>query len=69
MMENWAIAAPEKHPFIVAWKDEFEKAITMGFRKYKRKLDRSYIADDLYDYLPYLTQHAAWCVVYAKDAT
>ena len=66
VMENWAFAAPPKHPFVTEWKHEFTKAINMGFKKYRRSLSKDFLGKDLYASLPYLSQHAAWRVVYAR---
>ena len=66
VMENWAFAAPPKHPFVTEWKQEFAKAINMGFKKYKRSLSKELLGKDLHESLPYLSQHAAWRVVHAR---
>ena len=62
-LENWAFAAPPKHPLIVAWKREFKEAIAMGFKTYKNKLPDFLKKHSIYRWLPYLTMHACYLVV------
>lgn len=68
VMENWAFAAPPEHPFVVQWRDEFAHAISMGFAKYKRSLQRRGLPVDVLASLPYLTQHACWRIVRDRRA-
>lgn len=67
-LENWFIIAPPASPLICAWTDEFNHAIKVGFRSYKRQLFRDgirihekiYKNDDGDEWHHvYLTQHAA----------
>lgn len=61
--ENWFLMAPPNSPVITAWLEEYEKAIRMGFKRYKefikgegvdlQKLMNS--PDDVY-----LTQHGCY---------
>jgi len=37
-IDNWFIMAPKGSQFITRWKEEYEKAIDMGFVAYKKKL-------------------------------
>lgn len=61
ILENWAFGATPGHPFITEWKNEFGRAINMGFDSYKT---HSGLQDHpIYEYMPYLTQHAAFLKV------
>ena len=68
LIENWAFAAPPKHPVVESWLDEFKHALQVGFRDYQEKFvsrcdqDRVYCKDTV-NSLPYLTQHGAFAVV------
>jgi len=58
IMENWAFGARPQHPLIIAWKDEFRRAIELGFEVYKQQ---SGLEDHpIYERMPYLTQHASY---------
>lgn len=64
-METWAFAAPREHPLLLAWRDEFGKALSMGFDA--RGLPGPYcemvgceMPEGLRKSLPYLALHAAW---------
>ena len=59
-LESWAFACPPRHPSMIAWKDEFEKALLMTFEEYKKQLPTWATRHTLYEYLPYLTIHAAY---------
>lgn len=59
--ENWAFAAPKDSPFMALWRDEFKKAIEMGFSAYKDQPSIRHITKLQKD-LPYLTMHLAWRV-------
>ena len=65
-LENWALAAPPKHPLVLAWKAEFRRAIGLGFDRYKEEMRDVLGAHIIYNQMPYLTQHA--CYVAVKDA-
>ena len=64
VLENWAFAAPKGHPLIVAWKDEFARAIRMGFGAYKQYHIQHIGAHPIQDNMPYLTQHGAYARVH-----
>ena len=64
-MESWAIAAPAASAFLAAWRDEFAKALRTGTKAYCASLPAGVISRGLRSSLPYLTIHAAWCVVRA----
>lgn len=61
--ENWFIMAPPESPMITLWLDEYEKAIRMGFKRYKRHIRDEGVdlqnlmkrSDDVY-----LTQHGCY---------
>jgi hypothetical protein len=59
-IENWMFSAPKKHPFIKTWKDQFLKAVMIGFRKYlhENKNNEHIIANpEIWKHTPYLTMH------------
>lgn len=61
--ENWFIMAPPNSPMINAWFSEYERAIKMGFRRYKERIKEEGVdlqklmkhRDDVY-----LTQHGCF---------
>ena len=63
--ENWFIMAPPKSPMITVWLEEYERAIKMGFNRYKEALKQEGVdvqkltdrpkPDDVY-----LTQHCCY---------
>ena len=57
VFENWAFATPPNTRLIKEWKNEFEKAINIGFMKYKNQLPAWVRWSSLYRQCPYLTQH------------
>lgn len=59
IQENWAFAAPPRHPLMILWKNELEKAHDLGFDTYCEQLPM-HIKESLS--LPYLTSHAALAV-------
>ena len=63
VLENWAFAAPAGNAFVRAWKEEFSRAIRMGFDAYKASLPPHVRDHALYGQLPYLTMHACYLVV------
>lgn len=65
VLENWAFAAPPGHPLIKAWMDEFRVAIRIGFEQYKAKYVLKRHA--VYEWMPYLTQHACYVKVVNAD--
>jgi hypothetical protein len=67
-IENWFIMAPTKSHLIRKWLREYEKAISMGFEKYRAYVlgQNITISKDIYTTDPknvYLTQHACIQVV------
>jgi hypothetical protein len=61
-LENSIMAVPPADPLMVAWRDEFQHAIAMGFGAYKQQLPQD-LQDEFGVKLPYLTMHAAYVVV------
>ena len=57
VFENWAFATPPNNQLMKKWKNEFEKAINIGFIKYKNQLPAWTHWTSLYNQCPYLTQH------------
>lgn len=61
--ENWFLMAPPQSPIVTIWLEEYERAIRMGFKRYKRMLKEEGVdiqnlmkkTDDVY-----LTQHACY---------
>jgi len=69
VIENWFIMAPKNSEIILLWFEEYEKAIKIGFLKYKNEsikngIDYQNIFGD-YDSI-YLTQHGCLQVVLQK---
>lgn len=61
MLENWFIMAPKDSPIIKHWFDEYEKAVRLGFHKYRKEIEQEGIdTHDIYRNVKdvYLTQHA-----------
>jgi len=61
--ENWFLMAPPNSPLVSAWLEEYEKAIRMGFKRYKDKLKEDGV--DLQKLMEkpedvYLTQHGCY---------
>jgi hypothetical protein len=61
--ENWFILAPPQSPMITVWLEEYEKAIQMGFKRYKASLKEEGV--DLQKLMNspgdvYLTQHGCY---------
>jgi hypothetical protein len=61
--ENWFIMAPPASPVITLWLEEYERAIKMGFKRYKEKLKEEGV--DLQKLMNspgdvYLTQHGCY---------
>ena len=61
--ENWFIMAPPQSPMITLWLEEYEKAIRIGFKRYKATLKEEGV--DLQNLMKspddvYLTQHACY---------
>ncbi len=61
--ENWFIMAPPNSPMITLWLEEYEKAIRMGFKRYKERIkeegvDLQKLMNDPKDV--YLTQHGCY---------
>lgn len=61
--ENWFIMAPPQSPMIGLWLEEYERAIKLGFKRYKDRMKEESVdlqklmtkAEDVY-----LTQHACY---------
>lgn len=66
-LENWAFATPKRHPLMLAWLTEFQRAIRVGLQRYC-----AYVGDGLLrghvlvSHLPYLSCHAAYHVASHK---
>jgi hypothetical protein len=61
--ENWFIMAPPESPMVTAWLDEYERAIRLGFKRYKDRLRQEGV--DLQKLMTksedvYLTQHGCY---------
>jgi mannosyltransferase OCH1-like enzyme len=61
--ENWFIMAPPESPMVTAWLEEYERAIRMGFKRYKDRLRQEGV--DLQNLMKksedvYLTQHGSY---------
>ena len=61
--ENWFLMAPPNSPIILLWLEEYEKAIRMGFKRYKDRLKEEGV--DLQNLMKnrddvYLTQHGCY---------
>jgi hypothetical protein len=61
--ENWFIMAPPNSPVITVWLEEYERAIKLGFKRYKERVKQEGVdlqnlmtsSDDVY-----LTQHGCY---------
>ena len=53
ILESWAFGARPSHPFITEWKNEFARAIRVGFDSYKKTSGLQHNA--IYGCMPYLT--------------
>jgi hypothetical protein len=61
--ENWFIMAPPQSPMITLWLEEYEKAIRIGFKRYKATLKQEGVDLQKLMMTPgdvYLTQHACY---------
>ncbi len=61
--ENWFIMAPPASPVITLWLEEYERAIKMGFKRYKDKLKEEGVDLQKLMNAPgdvYLTQHGCY---------
>lgn len=61
--ENWFIMAPPQSPMITVWLEEYERAIKMGFKRYKERIKDEGV--DLQKLMTrsedvYLTQHGCY---------
>jgi len=61
--ENWFIMAPPQSPMITLWLEEYERAIKMGFKRYKERMKQEGV--DFQKLMPkpddvYLTQHLCY---------
>ena len=55
-MENWAFAAPPRHPMVQAWRAEFLRALEMGVHVYCNGQSNLRVSQMTFN-LPYHTQH------------
>lgn len=65
VLESWCFMAPPKSPFIVEWKNQFEKALLTGFGKYISETDID-LQQIVKKYKTYLTIHVCAQVVIQK---
>ena len=61
--ENWFLMAPPASPMVSVWLEEYERAIRLGFKRYKNRLKDEGV--DLQNLMKkpedvYLTQHASY---------
>jgi hypothetical protein len=61
--ENWFLMAPPGSPIVSVWLEEYERAIKMGFKRYKNRLKEEGV--DLQNLMKrsndvYLTQHGCY---------
>lgn len=61
--ENWFLMAPPQSPVVSVWLEEYERAIRLGFKRYKDQLKKEGV--DLQNLMKktedvYLTQHGAY---------
>ena len=64
IMESWAFGATPLHPMIIAWKNEFRRAIEASFEVYKQQSGLE--EHPIYEHMPYLTIHAAYVKIINK---
>lgn len=55
-IENWAFAAPPRHPMVLAWRAEFLRALEMGVHVYCNGQSNLCVSQMTFN-LPYHTQH------------
>ena len=67
-MENWAFAAPPRHPTVRRWRDEFARALAMGLDVYCAG-QASLSAAQCALLLPYHTQHLCFTKVARRHGT
>jgi len=48
-IDNWFIMAPKQSPIIIKWKQEFERAITMGLQEYKQSILKPHMIYPMFD--------------------
>lgn len=64
-LENWALACPKGHDFVLAWFDQFETACALGHVAYVARLKKQGLYPKCFVHrLPYFNQHLAASVVY-----
>lgn len=66
VMESWAFAAPPAHPFVVAWRDEFARAIAVGLKAYADDVPSVSSMSGFDELGHYLAIHMAWRVVWNR---
>ena len=59
-LENWAVAAPPRHPLVCAWRAELRRAIALGFDEYKKQAPAAARRYGPALRLPYLTAYACY---------
>ena len=68
ILENWLFYCTKNCSFMTLWKNEFIYALSIGFdnyyKIYKEWYEREYPKKVLY--LPHLTMHLCFCVIYKK---
>jgi hypothetical protein len=65
-MENFAFACPPRHPLVLAWRHQFNRAIAMGFAAYcAQPRVRELLGLRLRKDMPYLTAYA--CFLAARN--
>jgi len=64
-IENWAIASPARHDFVLEWLRQYEMAWDLGHEAYVARLRREGLYPECFIHpLPYFNQHLAATVVY-----
>jgi len=61
-MENFAFAAPPGNPLVVAWLQEYTKALNMGLENYSKTVNPAIVGDVIMRQLPYITAYACFRV-------
>lgn len=66
-LENWALAAPAGHDFVMEWLRQYELSWEMGHLAYVKHLGAQGLYPECFVHrLPYFNQHLAATVVYAN---
>ena len=65
-IENWAFSCPPRHPLVVAWRDEFRRAVAQGLAAYCAKPQvEALLCPLLKQDMPYLAAFACFLVARA----